>query len=135
MSQAFFEHPILNSPYEYPHRHWELDEDRQPTNRILDARRRAQFLTPIPRPKKRSAKQTEIVFDEGHGLSTEEQQYDQTSIINEVRQAVDAWRHLAENQWQVTPETARLLRHWRHDFESAAIFLSGRSGRDGHLAD
>jgi hypothetical protein len=21
----FFEHPILNSPYEYPARHWELD--------------------------------------------------------------------------------------------------------------
>ena len=26
MSNPFFEHPILNSPYEYPNRHWELDE-------------------------------------------------------------------------------------------------------------
>ena len=24
------------------------------------------------------------------------------------------WRELPQNQWQVTPETARLLEHWRH---------------------
>jgi type III restriction enzyme len=92
MSETFFERPILNSPYEYPGRHWELDADRQPTNVIVEQRRRAEFITPIPRPKKRSAKQSEMVFDEGKGLSTEKQQYDQTSIINEVRQNVDAWR-------------------------------------------
>ena len=27
MSNAFFDGPILNSPYEYPARHWELDAD------------------------------------------------------------------------------------------------------------
>ena len=55
------------------------------------------------------------MFDEGKGLSTKEQQYDPTSIINEVRQHVDAWRALPNpSQWQVTPETARLLQHWRH---------------------
>ena len=32
---AFFEQPILNSPYEYPSRHRELDPSGQPTNRIL----------------------------------------------------------------------------------------------------
>ena len=26
MSERFFDRPILNSPYEYPARHWELDE-------------------------------------------------------------------------------------------------------------
>jgi type III restriction enzyme len=25
MSNLFFDHPILNSPYDYPERHWELD--------------------------------------------------------------------------------------------------------------
>jgi len=35
MSEQFFEKPILNSPYEYPGRHWELDADGQPTNRRL----------------------------------------------------------------------------------------------------
>jgi len=116
MANEFFEHPILNSPYEYPSRHWELDEVGQPTQKIIDRRRNAKFITPIPKPKKRKAAgQSGFVFDEGKGLSTKEQQYDPNSIINEVRQTVDAWRSLPNpNQWQVTPETARLLQHWRH---------------------
>lgn len=56
-----------------------------------------------------------MVFDEGKDLSTAAQQYDPTSIINQVRQNVDTWRALPNpSQWQVTPETARLLQHWRH---------------------
>lgn len=36
-------------------------------------------------------------------------------IINEIRRHVDQWRARANaNEWQVTPETARLLQHWRH---------------------
>jgi len=113
---SFFDHPILNSPYEYPRKYWQLDTDGQPTQRQIERRRRAEFLTPIPKPKKRRAgvAQQDIVFDEGLGLSTAKQQYDATSIINELRQYVDQWRDLPQNQWQVTPETARLLDHWRH---------------------
>ena len=117
MSNPFFDHPILNSPYECPRRHWELDSQGQPTQRIVESRRRAEFITPIPKPKKRKriAHQEEMVFDEGKGLSTKQQQYDPTSIINEVRQNVDSWRALPnQNQWQVSPETAHLLQHWRH---------------------
>jgi type III restriction enzyme len=115
-SNPFFDHPILNSPYAYPRRHWELDEAGQPTQKIVEDRRSAKFITPIPKPKKRkAAAQTGFVFDEGKGLSTKEQQYDPTSIINEVRGYVDTWRGLPNPaQWQVTPETARLLQHWRH---------------------
>jgi type III restriction enzyme len=125
MSNPFFDHPILNSPYERPPRHWELDEFGQPTQ-ILETRRSAKFITPIPKPKKRkAAAQTGFVFDEGKGLSTKGQQYDPTSIINEVRGLVDTWRSLPNpNQWQVTPETARLLQHWRQDkFSSARPFF------------
>ncbi|MCR4297740.1 MAG: DEAD/DEAH box helicase family protein [Gallionella sp.] len=117
MTNPFFDHPILNSPYDCPPRHWELDDDGQPTQQILPTRRPAKFITPIPKPKKRkgAAKQDGFVFEEGAGLSTKEQQYDPTSIINEVRGHVDSWRSLPNsNQWQVTPETARLLQHWRH---------------------
>ena len=116
MSNAFFDHPILNSPYECPPRHWELDEAGQPTQKILEQRRSAKFITPIPKPKKRkAATQSGFVFDEGKGLSTKAQAYDPTSIINEIRGYVDTWRRLPNpNQWQVTPETARLLQHWRH---------------------
>jgi type III restriction enzyme len=116
MANPFFEHPILNSPYECPQRHWELDEQGQPTQQIIENRRRAEFITPIPKPKKRKKGPTQqgFVFDEGKGLSTEKQQYDATSIINEVRSHVDRWRSWPKpSEWQVTPETVRLLQHWR----------------------
>ncbi|MEO8619459.1 MAG: DEAD/DEAH box helicase family protein [bacterium] len=115
MSNPFFDHPILNSPYARPERHWELDEHGQPTQRIEPTRRRAEFITPIPKPRKRKAKgQEAFIFDEGKGLSTAEQEYDPRSVINEVRGHVESWRNLpSANQWQVTPETARLLQHWR----------------------
>ena len=117
MSNPFFDHPILNSPYEQPTRNWELDDDGQPTQKILEERRRADFISPIPKPqkRKRAAEQEEMVFDEGKGISTADQQYDPTAIINQLRQHVDQWRNLPNpNQWGVTPETARLLEHWRH---------------------
>jgi type III restriction enzyme len=128
MTNPFFDHPVLNSPYEYPARHWELDDQGQPTQRILDSRRRAEFITPIPKPRKRkgSDAQQQLVFDEGKGLSTSAQQYEHTAaMINAVRQQVDQWRNLPHpNQWQVTPETARLLQHWRqHQFSNIRPFF------------
>lgn len=123
----FFSDPILNSPYEYPKRHWELDEQGQPTQRIIDGRRRAEFVTPIPKPKKQKGAlaQAAFVFDEGRGLSTETQQYDPTSNINAIRRHVDEWRQRTNPaDWHVTPETARLLCHWRgHDFAGFRPFF------------
>lgn len=117
MSDLFFEKPILNSPYEMPSRHWELDASGQPTQRITDSRRLAEFITPIPKPRKQkgAGKQDSLLFDEGHGLSNQEQQYDHTAIINAVRHEVNKWRELPDpSAWRVTPETSRLLQHWRH---------------------
>ncbi|NBC34931.1 MAG: DEAD/DEAH box helicase family protein, partial [Alphaproteobacteria bacterium] len=117
MTQQFFERPIVNSPYEYPDRHWELDKDGQPTNRLIEQRRRSELITPVPKPRKRRRKtrQSEMVLDTGEGLSSEEQEYNPTPIINEIRSYVEDWRRLNNpNDWQVTPETARLLQHWRH---------------------
>lgn len=87
----FFGRPILNSPYGYPSVHWELDPTGQPTQKVVDARRSADFITPIPKPKKQKgvAKQTALLFDEG--LSTQDQQY-HSAIINGVRADVDKWR-------------------------------------------
>ena len=115
MTDRFFKQPILNSPYHYPARHWELDQDGQPTIKIIDDRRKADFITPIPKPKKRKHDQKELDLDEGKGLSTAQQQYDLTSIINDLRHEIDLWREIRNpGEWQVTPETARLLQHWRH---------------------
>ena len=127
MSDDFFKQPILNSPYAYPSRHWELDEANQPTQRIRESRRPAQFITPIPKPRRQrgGVVQGQLVFDEGVGLSTAEQQYDPTSIINELRRRVDQWRAIPNPaDWRVTPETARLLQHWRqHDFSDLRPFF------------
>jgi type III restriction enzyme len=118
MNNQFFEHPILNSPYDYPARHWELDADGQPTQQITERRRRAEFITPIPKPKKRKgqAVQASLLLDNDAGLSSQSQEYEKTaSMINAVRQEVDKWRGIQNpNDWRVTPETARLLQHWRH---------------------
>jgi type III restriction enzyme len=121
MDNPFFNHPILNSPYDDPIRHWELDKDGQPTQQILERRRSAEFITPIPKPRRqrqtrqRDATQIPLVMDEGKGLSTSEQQYDITGNINLIRGYVDQWRMIPDpNDWKVTPETARLLQHWRH---------------------
>jgi len=127
MSNPFFDHPILNSPYEYPKKYWELDDQGQPTQKIIDNRRPAEFITPIPKPRKRKDKevQQELIFDEGKGLSTKDQQYDPTSIINRLRQEVTKWRSIPNPaQWHVTPETARLLQHWRnHKFSGFMPFF------------
>jgi type III restriction enzyme len=117
MDNRFFERPILNSPYEYPARYWELDESGQPTQQIIETRRPAKYITPIPRPKKHktASAQADLVFDEGKGLSTQDQQYDPTPVINQLHGHVDRWQSLPNpNDWQVTPETARLLQHSRH---------------------
>jgi type III restriction enzyme len=118
MTNPFFDKPILNSPYEIPARHWELDKSGQPTQRIVETRRRADFITPIPKPRKQTkqaaAVQGSFLLDGGAGVTTEGQEYDTNAVLNEVRVQVARWRALPVGQWQVTPETERLLQYWRN---------------------
>ena len=122
----FFERPILNNPYEYPRRHWELDAEGQPTHRILDGRRPAEFITPFPTAQQQGASSTQarLRIDEHQELSTDDEQY-LTAQINTVRRHVDRWRDIPNpNDWGVTPTTARLLRHWRsHKFSGIRPFF------------
>ena len=126
MDRRFFEHPILNSPYEYPGRHWELDASGQPTNRIVDKRRQVAFISAIPTSKKQKGIQRQIVFDKAaQALGSGTQEYDLTAFISNVRHRVDRWRELPDPAaWRVTPETARLLRYWRsHHFGDIRPFF------------
>ncbi len=124
MDNPFFARPILNSPYEYPLRHWELDSQGQPTQNIITARRHAKFHMPIPKPKKRRAAQSVIAFAEAAELASRDQKYETESNINAIRDLVDRWRKLPEANWGVTPQTARLLRHWReHEFSDKRPFF------------
>ena len=122
MSLTFAAQPILNSPYEYPSRHWQL-ENGAPSDRIVEMRRQSEYVTPVP-PARRQAGQGALTLGVA-GLSTEEQQFDPAPIINEIRRRVDAWRQLPNSaDWGVTAETAQLLKHWRHyDFPGPRPFF------------
>ena len=114
MSDEFFKKPILNSPYERPSRHWQL-VDGLPTQKIIPSRRKAEFITPVPKPKKRKDSASRELFDETPETGDDKQKYDPISLINRLRAEVDKWRNLqSERDWLVSPHTARLLRHWRH---------------------
>jgi len=123
-STSFHTQPILNSPYEIPRQHWELDEEGQPTGRICQSRRHFTFITPIPKPKKREASQREFIFHEkAPALETEDQNYNLERLIGSLRARVNSWRAITDPaQWRVTGETARLLRHWRRQMPSHSGF-------------
>ena len=117
MSNPFFDHPILNSPYELPSRHWELDEAGQPTQKIIEARRGAKFITPIPKPKKRKASDRKRDLSSTKAKGSPRKNSSTTPPRSSTKSAA-MWTHgvlcQIPAQWQVTPETARLLQHWRH---------------------
>ncbi len=131
MVETFYKKPILNSPYAEPKRYHALDEDGQPTDLPpKDGRRRSELITPVPKPrkqkrKKTNTKQSTLDLYENDGISTEEQEYNPTPIINEIRSLVGSWRNLpSPNDWGVTPSTARLLQHWRHhDYQAIRPFF------------
>ncbi len=124
-SDRFFRTPILNSPYECPQRHWELDENGQPTQSVIETRRPAKFISPIPKPRKQKGKAKQADLPLYEGPSSQDQKYDPTPVINELRWQVEQWRKWPNPaDWQVTPETARLLDHWRnHPFSGIRPFF------------
>jgi len=121
----FFANPILNSPYERPSRHWALDDNGQPVGEE-SGRRLAAYHSPIPTSKKRKGEliQAEMLEHAAPAPATDRETYDTYHLINSVRSHVDHWRSLPEAYWRVTPETARLLRHWRsHAFAGIRPFF------------
>lgn len=114
MPTSFYEQPILNSPYEQPEQHWEFNDEGQPTNKIIQLRRRADFFMPIPKSRKRTkAQQQQFDFSEGQEHETLPN-YQVSENILAIRQLVHAWRQIPDpTKWNVTPTTQRLLRHWR----------------------
>lgn len=117
MKSNFFENPIINSPYEQPGQHWEIDPQAgYPTGNILTKRRLSESLTPIPKSRKQRQKsaQTTLEFKDHLGLSDDRQKYEVNETIMAVRNLVDKWRLLPNPAtWNVTPTTQRLLQHWR----------------------
>ena len=126
---VFFDTPILNSPYETPTRHWRLDENGQPLEDIVEGRRIASFTTPVARTRRvrleeSVPRQQELELEVSPIETDDGQEYETYPWINRIRDAVASWRTFPESQWGVTPETARLLRHWRtHVFPNQRPFF------------
>ena len=118
MDNPFFAKPILNSPYKEPAHHWELDEEGQPTQRVIHIRRPASFITPIPKPQKSRGRgrqaRLQLEDETAQAISTASQDYELTQTINALRDIVADWRKEQPKNWKVTHETAQLLKHWRH---------------------
>jgi type III restriction enzyme len=111
---SFFDSPILNSPYSEPARHWELDSKGQPTEKIIERRRPTDFITPIAKPQKQNSQmEMDLRPEEAKNISTDKQKYD-AAFINAIRLQLEKWKNLPKERWNVTPQTARLLEHWRH---------------------
>src|SRR5271170_2511870 len=105
MAENFYEKPILNSPYDVPRRHHALDQDGQPLDLPpVGGRRRSEFITPVPRPrKKKKADQGSFDLDR-EIVEAKDQKYNPTPIINEMRSHVASWRSLpSAADWGVTP--------------------------------
>ncbi len=107
MAKPFFEQPILNSPYEVPRQHHALDGDGQPLDQgPVQGRRRSALITPVPKAKKQrgKGKQANLGLGDGAGLSSTEQAYNPTPIINEIRGHVASWRALPNpSDWASRP--------------------------------
>lgn len=91
--------PILNSPYQPPSRHWELNQKTfRMTEEVLEGRRKSGAYLPVPvhsdaNPDPQSSENTEPHL-----------------LINHIREEVDKWH--ADGWPGVSRITRRLLDHW-----------------------
>ena len=110
VERTFAHNPILDSPYEYPARHWDMDENNQPTAKVNEFRRPSSLKSPIAAARRHGGMtQADLFAENEDGVD-----YGTNDLINSIRKEVDAWRRLPHERWNVTAETARLLRHWRN---------------------
>ncbi len=114
MKQVVIENPILNSPFEEPKRHFRFTEDGI-TDEIVEQRRISQYFVPIPRPKKKSAKQ--LSFETEWTADRVEENKD----INRIRERVAIWRK--GGYVGITRTTARLLEYWKREDRERRLFF------------
>jgi type III restriction enzyme len=119
---SFKDTPIICSPYAPPSHHYALGDDGQPTGEKRNGRRDSTYLVPVPLPRRRVRAQAEL------GLEVEgaKSRVSENHLINQIRRQVDSWRALSPAQWGVTPETQRLLLHWRSPERERKLFFCQR---------
>ncbi|MCG8626508.1 MAG: DEAD/DEAH box helicase family protein [Proteobacteria bacterium] len=109
MPSEFSKNPILNSPYEVPKLHWQLNEKHQPTGIQNPDRRGSVYFVPVPEARRRrqqEAPQPELGLED----TTKE-----NPIVNHIRKQVKEWREKQADDWNVGYVTKKLLLHWRRN--------------------
>ncbi len=110
----FFDRPILNNPYVEPSRHWELDEDDRPTQRVVDERRASKPATALPSISIGQREAASGNLFEGHGHETETTALDPSPLVRRLRRELHLWRGVPDPaRWRVSSVTQALLQHWR----------------------
>jgi type III restriction enzyme len=114
MSQVVIENPVINLPFDEPQRHFRFTEEGI-TDEVVETRRVSQYFIPIPRPRKRNAKQlsfeTEWTAD----------RIQENEFINKVRGRVALWRQ--GGYVGVTSATRRLLDYWKNPERERRLFF------------
>ncbi len=114
---SFADSPIINSPFDKPQCHFELDADGQPTGKKLPDRRKSIYVVPVPAARRRGAQQGQLALEDKVTTNV---------LVNKIRQEVDKWRDLPPGKWGVTPETQRLLLHWQDPDRERRLFFCQR---------
>lgn len=115
MPENFEKNPILNSPYDHPEHHWELDEDGRPTGAKKAGRRISAHFVPVPRADKDRVTQSDELYLE--------EEVTKNPIVNLIRPIIKQWREGPSRSWGVTYETERLLKHWRGNHTKQRLFF------------
>jgi hypothetical protein len=89
---GFTDSPIINSPFEKPDWHFELDGDGQPTGKKLAGRRESRHVVPVPAARRRGPQQGALALEDKVTTNV---------LVNEIRTHVDQWRELPPSQWGV----------------------------------
>lgn len=106
------ENPIINSPFEEPKQHYELDKRGNPTGEIIPVRRKSIYLQPVAQPRKSSNDQL---------MLWQMQNVTENVLINQIRERVKAWRN--SNYPFVTRVTRQLLDHWLNLSRQKPLFF------------
>jgi type III restriction enzyme len=136
---AMVTNPVINTPYDPPQQHFELDvATGSPNGTLVPGRRLSESFIPMPVAKKRKAGQVALDFD------VTGERREPNTLINDIRREVDLWR--ARNYPGATAISRKLMLYWadpdrenrvlycQREAAETAIFLAEAAGRNG-IAD
>ena len=127
MGASFFEQPVLNNPYEAPRFHHALDRGQPLDLPPVEGRRKSEIITPVPMPRMQNGRtrQGSLPLGDRGDASADEQEYNPTPIINEIRSHVASWRALPTRPAGASrPRRRGFCTHWRiHQFSGGPPFF------------